>query len=153
VDEGAWPFLTGDVANIRGLTKAVGYHYKYLPETAEFSHPAALIFLTPDGRVHNYLEKLDFQAGEVQIALAEAADGRVGTIFDRIKHFCVRYDPRTGQYTADAFTVMRVGASGCAAVLGGFILYLAMKRRTGRMARDGMMSGPAAFPRGREVHG
>ncbi|MBL8747352.1 MAG: SCO family protein [Phycisphaerae bacterium] len=128
VPESAWPFLTGDVANIRALTTAVGYHYKFLPEKNEFSHPAALIFLTPTGAVHNYLEKLDFSAGEVQIALAEAADGRIGTIFDRVKHFCFRYDPKTGRYSADAFAIMRIGASACAVALGGFVFFVARQR-------------------------
>lgn len=152
--ETAWPFHTGDVANIRALTKAVGYHYKFLPETSEYSHPAALIFLTPDGAVHNYLEKLDFQAGEVQIALAEAADGKVGTIFDRIKHFCFRYDPKTGQYSADAFAVMRIGASGCAVALGGLIVYLAVQRgRSVRRARGSTSGSAPVLARGQEVHG
>jgi protein SCO1/2 len=137
VPETAWPFLTGDVENLRALTTAVGYHYKFLPEQNEFSHPSALIFLTPDGKVHNYLEKLDFTSGEVQIALAEAADGKVGTIFDRIKHFCFRYDPKTGRYSADAFAVMRVGASACAVALGGFIFFVARQR--GRRARTAVI--------------
>lgn len=128
IPDSAWPFLTGDVANIRALTTAVGYHYKFLPEKNEFSHPAALIFLSPQGKVHNYLEKLDFTSGEVQIALAEAADGSIGTIFDRVKHFCFRYDPRTGQYSADAFNIMRIGASICAVALGGFVLFVARQR-------------------------
>lgn len=128
VPQSAWEFLTGDVANIRAVASAVGYHYKYLIETGEFSHPAALIFLTADGKVHNYIEKLEYPAGEVQLALAEAADGRIGTIFDRIRHFCFRYDPRTGQYTADAFMVMRIGASSAAVALAVFIGYLALSR-------------------------
>lgn len=130
VPESAWEFLTGDVQNIRGLAAAIGFHYKFLPESGEFSHTAALTFLDPKGKVHNYLEKLNFSAGEVQLALAEAADGQIGTIFDRIAHFCFRYDPKTGQYTADAFTVMRLGATGAAFALAGFIAYWAWYRRT-----------------------
>lgn len=147
VPESSWPFWTGDVRNIRALSGAVGYHYKFLPESGEFSHPAALIFLSPDGKVHNYLEKLDFTAGEVQIALAEAADGRVGTIFDRIRHFCFRYDPKTGRYTADAFAFMRIGASACAILLGGFILFLARQRSVrGGRSRAAEATTPKSSP-------
>lgn len=128
VGDSAWPFLIGDVENIRALTSAVGYHYKFLPESGEYSHPAALIFLTPEGKVHNYIEKLDFNAGETQLALAEAAEGRIGTLFDRVVHFCFRYDPKTGQYTADAFNIMRIGATGCALGLTGLIIALARRR-------------------------
>jgi len=153
VTESAWPFLTGDVRNIRALTTAVGYHYKYLPESGEFSHPAALVFLTPEGKVHNYLEKLDFTPGEVQIALAEAADGRIGTIFDRIVHYCFRYDPRTGRYTADAFNVMRIGASGCAVALAGFVVVMIRRRGPGPGACETDASGstPALSPPHQEV--
>lgn len=128
VPDAAWPFLVGDVANIRALTTCVGYHYKFLPEQNEFSHPAALIILDPQGRVHNYIEKLDFTAAEVQIALTEAADGKIGTIFDRVKHFCFRYDPKTGRYSADAFAIMRIGASAGALALGGFVFFIARAR-------------------------
>jgi protein SCO1/2 len=144
--EAAWMFLTGDVENIRALTTAVGYHYKYLADAKEFSHPAAIIVLSPEGEVHNYIEKLDFSGTEVQLALAEAADGRVGTIFERIRHFCFRYDPKTGQYSADAFAIMQVGASLSAACLGGFIIYIARRRGGGARAEG------SAGPRGQEVH-
>ncbi len=144
VPETAWPFLTGDVENIRALTTAVGYHYKFLPEKNEFSHPACIIFLTPQGKVHNYLEKLDFTSGEVLIALAESADGSIGTIFDRIKHFCFRYDPKTGQYSADAFALMRIAASACAVALGGFVFFVARQR--GRRAH------PTATTQSPEIH-
>src|SRR5271165_2045031 len=33
-----WHFLTGDEANIKALTDAVGYHYKYDPATDQFAH-------------------------------------------------------------------------------------------------------------------
>ncbi|MDX2114433.1 MAG: SCO family protein [Planctomycetota bacterium] len=132
-----WEFLTGDVDNIRGLAAATGYHYKFLPETNEFSHPAALIFLAPDGKVHNYIEKLNFTAGDVRLALTEAAEGRIGTIFDRIAHFCFTYNPKTGQYTADAFNVMRIGATTCGLGLAAFVARMIWSRRRALAATAG----------------
>jgi len=128
IPERGWEFWTGDVENIRALSTAVGYHYKFIPETKEFSHVAALVFLTPDGNVHNYLEKLNFTSMEVRLALAEAAEGKVGTIFDRLVHFCFKYDPKTGQYSADAMNMMRVGATACAMALAIFVGYMAFSR-------------------------
>ncbi len=46
-----WHFLTGREENIKRLTAAVGFHYRYVPKTRQFVHPAALILCTPDGRV------------------------------------------------------------------------------------------------------
>lgn len=131
-DDG-WMFLTGTTENIRALTKTVGYNYRYLPENAEFSHPSALIFLTPTGEVHNYIERLEFPSAEVKLALMEAASGEIGTIFDRVAHFCFRYDPKTGQYSPQVMNIMRVGATLGAVALAVFIggLFWSRSRRDG----------------------
>ncbi len=36
-----WHFLTGDEANIKALTDAVGFHYTYDPATDQFAHASA----------------------------------------------------------------------------------------------------------------
>jgi protein SCO1/2 len=132
VPEDAWMFLTGDVENIRGLASAVGFHYRYLPETGEFSHSAALIILSPDGKVSNYLEKMVFPASEVKQALMEAADGKVGSIFERVAHFCFSYNFSTGKYTPRVVRIMQVGALGTLAGLALFVgvVGLSRSRRT-----------------------
>ena len=38
-----WHFLTGDEANIKALTDAVGFHYKYDPATDQFAHASAIM--------------------------------------------------------------------------------------------------------------
>ena len=126
-DDG-WLFLTGTTENIRALTEAVGYNYKYLPETSEFSHPSALIFLTPQSKTHNFIERLEYPVPEVKLALTEAAQGKIGTIFDRVQHYCFPYNPNTGQYTARVMNIMRMGAGMIVVVLGAFIGVMAIKR-------------------------
>lgn len=127
-DDG-WTFLVGEVEPIKRLANTVGYHYRFLPESGEFSHPSAIIFLSPDGKVHNYIEKLKFDPREVRLALMEAADGRTGSFFDRIAHRCFPYDPKTGRYTPRVMNIMRVGAVVAAAGLGVFIGVVALARR------------------------
>ena len=116
-----WTFYTGTTENIRALTGAVGYNYKFIPESDSFSHPTALVFLTPEGTVSTYLEKLEFPSAEVKQALGEAADGKIGTIFDRVQFFCFHYDATTGKYTARVMNIMRVGAITGAAALFIFV--------------------------------
>ncbi len=111
-------FTVTDPPNIRRLAETVGYHYKFLPETGEFSHPAALIFLTPAGVINTYMEKLDYPPRDVKLALLEAAEGRTGSIFDRIQHFCFRYNSKEGRYTADAKRVLQLGGLATAGTLG-----------------------------------
>ncbi|MEM8835569.1 MAG: SCO family protein [Planctomycetota bacterium] len=119
VEEEAWRFMTTDVDTARTLSDAVGYYYKFLPESGEYSHPSAMIFLTPDGDVHNYIENLEFDPSLVRIALSEAADGRIGSIFDRVQFYCFYYDPQTQEVRANAMRIMKV-----AALLTMFVLFV-----------------------------
>lgn len=139
-------FTIADPANVQRIARTVGYHYKYLPETGEFSHPAALVFLTPSGVVNTYMEKLEYPARDVKLALMEAAEGKTGSIFDRIQHFCFRYDSKAGRYTADAVRVMQLGAMGSAGVLGVSIAAFSLsgaRRRRAAALRAGAAAGAA----------
>lgn len=135
VDESAWEFLVGDVESARALANAVGFHYRFLPDKDEFSHPSALIVLSPDGVVHNTIEKLKFPSMEVRLALAEAADGKIGTLFERLVHTCFSYNPNTGQYTLAATRVMQVGGGLSILALGSAIAVFA-RARARRLASD-----------------
>lgn len=149
VPESAWEFVVGDVDSIKSLAKAVGFHYKFLPEQGEFSHPSALIFLSPTGKISNYLERLDYPAGEVRLALSEAADNKIGTVFDRVVSFCFMYNPSTGKYTMAAKRVMMVGGvasmTGVAALVACFAV--ARSRRMRALGVQlGNNQGHTAFP-------
>lgn len=120
----AWDFLTSDAANARRLAEAVGYHYVYLPESGEFSHPAAIVVLTPDGTVSNYLYGVSFPAKQLRLALLDAADGKIGGVFDRILLYCYHFDPSANSYTLQAFRVMQVAGVATVVLLGGAIGYL-----------------------------
>lgn len=124
----AWLFLTGDVENIRALSTAVGFHYRYLPESGEYSHPAAMIVITADGTIHNYIENMVFTAPQVKQALLEAAEGRIGSIFDRISHFCFSYDFTSGKHSPRVVRFMQIGAGGTFAGLAIFVGYVGMSR-------------------------
>src|SRR5205807_620590 len=52
-----WIFLdaAGDAAAIRRVADAVGFRYAYVPERAEWAHPAALIFTSSAGTVTRYV--------------------------------------------------------------------------------------------------
>ena len=50
--EGGWRFLTGPAASTGRLTSAVGYSFER--DGQGFNHPAALVVLSPDGRIIRY---------------------------------------------------------------------------------------------------
>lgn len=136
LSEDAWTFYTADVQNARAISDAVGFSYRFLPDSGEFSHPAALIFLTPDGKVHNYIENIEYRARDVKLALLEASQGKQGSIFDRVQHFCFVYDPDSGQYIL-AMNVMRTGGLITMLGLGSFVSLMVWRGTVRRRAAAG----------------
>lgn len=127
---GAWHFLTGDEAQIRRLTAAVGFRYVWDPEQEQYAHATGLVLATPEGRIARYLFGIEYAPKDLRLGLIEAADGRIGTLADRLLLLCYHYDPRTGRYGAAALGSVRVGA--VLTVLGLSVFILIMVRRERR---------------------
>ena len=155
-EDAVWPFLVTDAATAKRVCRALGYHYNYVPETGEYAHNAAIFFVSPDGVVHNFIEGLEsaratqtYDARHLTLALSEAAEGRVGTIFDRVIASCFAYDPKTGQYQVHPMTVMRYAASACAVALGSVIAGLFVSGSIKRRRAAGRSGNPDAALAGR----
>ncbi len=149
VGEQWWEFCTTEPEHSKRLAEAVGFHYRYLPDVAEYAHPSALIFVTPKGVVSSYIENLVFDPRDVKMALMDAGEGRVGGIFDRVVFTCYMYDPQTGKYKIHPMMVMRLigGATaiGLAATVAGLAWTGSGRRRRRESARqdgdDAALSG------------
>ena len=117
-----WHFLTGDEPAIRTLTDRVGFRYKRDPYTNQWAHVSALIVLTPEGRISQYLYGIEYSARDLRLSLVEASGNRIGSIVDSVLLYCYHYDPQTGRYGFAIMNALRI--SGCATVLalGLFIL-------------------------------
>lgn len=125
VAEDSWIFCTSEPEPARELARAVGFRYKYLPESGEFSHPSGIFFLTPKGVLSGFIENIKFRSKDVKLALMNAADGKLGSLFDRVEFTCYMYDPKTGQYVVQPMTVMRIVGGATVLALGGTIGFLA----------------------------
>jgi protein SCO1/2 len=130
----AWPFLVGAGDVTRKIADAAGFSYKRDPVTGEWAHLAAIFVLTPDGRVSRYLYGIEFPPKDLRLALVEAADGRVGTSFDRLLLTCYRYDPASRRYEPYALGFVRAGGLLALVGLGGLIAGLVWRER--RRARQ-----------------
>jgi protein SCO1/2 len=128
--EAAWRFLTGDADETRRLADAVGFGYARDARSGEYAHAAALIFLTPDGRVARYLYGAGFPARDFRLALVEAGEGRTGTTLDRFVLTCYQYDPDARSYIPFALGMMTLGGVALLVVLGAVLVPL--WRREGR---------------------
>jgi protein SCO1/2 len=127
-----WPFLVGPGEATRRIGDAAGFYYKRDPVTGEWAHLAAIFVLTPDGKVSRYLYGIDYPAKDLRLALVEAADGKVGTSFDRFLLTCYRYDPASRRYEPYALGIVRAGGALALLGLGGLILALVWRERRSR---------------------
>jgi protein SCO1/2 len=117
-----WHFLTGDEANIKALTDAVGFHYKYDPKTDQFAHASGIMVVTPDGRLSRYFYGVEYAPRDVRLGLVEASQNKIGNPVDQILLFCYHYDPSTGKYGAIALNIVRFAGGAFVLVCGTFLL-------------------------------
>ena len=111
-----WHVLTGQTDQIDKFTASIGYHFAPLPGN-QYSHPAGLIMLTPDGHIDRYLIGMTFQPNDLRLGLVESSKGTIGTINDNILLRCYHYDPSTGKYGFAIQKALEVGGCSTAAIL------------------------------------
>jgi protein SCO1/2 len=128
-----WHFLVGSKVAVQTIADAVGFKYKWVESSQQFSHPAVLIVLTPEGRASRYLYGVQFPKRTLQLSLVEASEGKIGSTIDRVMMFCFKYDPSTGRYTVAATNLMRLGGVLTAIILGSWIARMLVKERRGRL--------------------
>jgi protein SCO1/2 len=131
VDAG-WHFLTGDDANTKELCREVGFRYSYDEATKQYAHAAAIMVITPRGKVSRYFYGLEYSTRDIELGLIEASEERIGTLTDGATLLCYSYDPASGKYSLQIMRVLRVAAVLTLLVLGGSVfLMLRHERRAG----------------------
>jgi protein SCO1/2 len=120
--DSGWHFMTGDRNSIAELTKSVGFRYNYDKKSDQFAHGAAIMVITPQGKISNYFYGVEYSPRDLRLALVEASKGKIGSIKDQILLFCFHYDPSTGKYSATALNLVRLGGIVTIICLGLFII-------------------------------
>jgi protein SCO1 len=113
-----WHVLTGNQANIKALTDAVGFSYRYDEKLQQYAHPTGIFLLTPNGRITRVLYGVSFPSSTLKLALTEAGEGKVGSAGDQILLYCFHYDSNAGQYVVAAGNLMRLGGVATLLVVG-----------------------------------
>jgi protein SCO1/2 len=124
-----WHFLTGEEKAIRSLAGQVGWGYRWDEKEKQYAHGAALVVLTPDGRVSRYLYGIEYARKDLRLALLEASNGKVGTIIDRLVLFCYSYNPVTRKYSMVLTKVMQAGSAGTVVVFGAYLTVFWRRQR------------------------
>ncbi len=148
-------FHTATAGQSRRLADSVGFDYRFIPASGEFSHPSVMYILTPDGTLSSYLSGLDYEPQQLQIALLDAGDSKIAkSIADFFLHMCFTFDPTAGAYTLEAFRVMQIAGVlsviGVGGLIGGLRVIEVFRRRSARNAAGASseptnptMNGPA----------
>jgi len=131
VEEG-WHFLTGDSESVKALSASLGFPYRYMEKTGEFSHGAGIFVVTPEGKISRTLYGLSFPSNTLRFSLMEASEGRLGSPLDKVVLFCFRYNADQHRYTLVAVNAMKLGGAATALGLAAFlgVLWSRERRRT-----------------------
>jgi protein SCO1/2 len=124
-----WHFLTGEQQSIDALTNAAGFRYAYDPSIRQYAHAAAILVLTPEGRIDRYFYGVQYAARDVRLGLVEASQGKIGTLTDQALLYCYQYDPMTGKYGVVVMNVLRAAGGLTVLVLGIFMALMFLRER------------------------
>ncbi len=131
-----WHFLTGEQQSIDALTNAVGFRYAYDSAIRQYAHAAAILVLTPDGRIDRYFYGVQYPARDVRLGLVEASEGKIGTLTDHALLYCYQYDPMTGKYGVVVMNVLRAAGGLTVLVLGIFMTLMFLRERKRAVRRS-----------------
>ena len=124
-----WHFLTGDQQSIEALTNAAGFRYAYDASIRQYAHAAAILLLTPDGRIDRYFYGAQYPARDLRLGLVEASRGKIGSLTDQALLYCYQYDPMTGRYGLVVMNVLRAAGGFTVLLLGAFLLAMFLRER------------------------
>lgn len=128
-----WRFLVGEAEPVERLADAVGFRYRYDPETDQYAHAAGLFVLTPDGRISRVLYGVEIAPRDLRLALVEASDGQIGDLVDAVTLLCMHYDPTTGRYGFAIMTVIRIFGGLTVLAIAVFLVRALRRERRSRL--------------------
>lgn len=125
----AWRFVIGENNSSRILADTVGFTYEKTVSPAgvvDYVHAAALIMLSPEGKVTRYLNGIEQLPFDVKMALMEAGQGKVGPTIAKNLLYCFAYDPKAKTYI---FKWEKIAATVMFAIMFAFFIYLVKTSR------------------------
>jgi len=120
----SWRFLTGDSANIRKIADALGF--KFQRQGNDFMHGAAVMMVSPEGKIVRYLYGTDYLPFDLKMAVTEASEGRAVPTINKLMKLCFSFDPEGRKYVLN-FT--RIAGGGILLLIGIFIGVITLKKK------------------------
>ena len=126
-----WTLAPGHPDDVETLADAVGFRYAYDVRTGEYAHNAALILLSPEGKITRYLYGIDHAPFDFRLAVVEAGEGTVGSTLDKFLITCFEYDHDAQAYSLAILHWTKLGGVLLMLVFGGMLVYF-WRRESGR---------------------
>lgn len=135
-DLAAYEFAVGDEAEVRRLSDAVGFRYRWDEEQKQYAHAAGIFVVTPGGKLSTVLTGIAFPPEDVSEAVKGAGQGVSHSPLKSVLLYCFQYNPVTGKYVLAAGRAMRIGAAVSLAVLSFLLYRLVRAERRARSTPD-----------------
>ena len=125
----AWHFVIGENNSSAVLADSVGFSFeKTVSESGrvDYIHTAALIILSPEGKVTRYLNGIEQLPFNAKLSLIEAAEGKIGSTIAKALPYCFAYDPKGKTYI---FAWEKIAAVVMLTLVFGFFILLVKSGR------------------------
>jgi protein SCO1 len=123
-----WHFLTGDAPHIATLLHALGFRYFFDQDLGQYAHAAAIVIVTPSGRISQYFNGVSYPTAQLRQALLEAAVEHNGSLAERLWLLCYHYQSLAGRYSTRIVSLLRL--FGLAVVLTLIVLIARLVRNS-----------------------
>ncbi len=124
-----WTFGTTSNEQISKITSELGFNYSYDEFSGQYAHPAVVYILDQKGVISNQIFGIDPTSNDLKLAILNAQDESVSSIFDKILLYCYQYNPKAGNYTLLASNVMKVAGVVMVLFMGVFLSFFWTKER------------------------
>ncbi|MCW5937350.1 MAG: SCO family protein [Fimbriimonadaceae bacterium] len=133
--ERGWHFLTGDMTQIRKVTDAIGFRFTYDASNGNITHPAALVVLTPQGKISRYFLDVQYPQRLLLNSIKDAGKGQVGTREEQPFFLsCIQVDPLTGQRSLNILNTLKT--LGVVTILGMVVAMAVWNRQAKRRPEE-----------------
>ncbi|HYX75062.1 MAG TPA: SCO family protein [Steroidobacteraceae bacterium] len=123
-----WHFLTGDAPQVAALLGALGFRYFWDQKLRQYAHAAAIVVVTPRGRIAQYFNGVSYPPAQLRAALLGAAAEHSGSLAERLWLLCYHYESLAGPYSALIASLLRL--LGLATVLALILLVARLVRNS-----------------------
>jgi protein SCO1/2 len=87
----SWHFMTGDSENIGSLMETLGY--SVIRRGEDILHPAAIMIVSPGGKIIKYIHGTKYNPIEFKMAVAEAKKETTMPTITKVLKMCFNYEP------------------------------------------------------------